>query len=159
MSKNSSNSSVGSLDFSSYNLTKKEFSTSDIRMEELHEILIREEYRKYAIDNQIIEATDEFDEKAFAKVGLSISKNEETYNEISRRVSERILEIMKAEEFTEEELQELEHSQAVQKLKDEIDIQKSNESAIQKPFTNPTIGSVCVLFILIFGFNLNISST
>ena len=138
MLKNSSNSSVGSLDFSSYNLTKKEFSTSDIRMEELHEILIREEYRKYAIDNQIIEATDEFDENAFTKVGLLISKNEETYNEISRRVLESILEIVKIEEFTEEELQELECSQAVQKFEDEIDIQKSNESAIQKPFTNPT---------------------
>ena len=113
MSKSSSNSSGSS--FSSFDferLSDEEiFDHDSCRREELHQIFQREEFKKFALTKGF-NASSEFDDESFYKFGAIISSDEALYNKIAKVISERIEEVMKIEEFTEEELEILKESES-----------------------------------------------
>ena len=107
MSKNSSNSSDSSFKFEQLSEEISDWESN--RREELYQIFQREEFKKFALANGF-DASREFDDESFCKFGVMISSDKALYNNIAEVISERIEEVMKIEEFTEEELEILDES-------------------------------------------------
>ena len=108
MSKNSSNSSDSS--FKLEQLSEEEiFDHDSYRREELYQIFQREEFKKFALANGF-DASREFDDDSFCKFEVMILSDDIFCNKILEVISERIEEVMKIEEFTEEELEILDKS-------------------------------------------------
>ena len=107
MSKNSSNSSDSPFKFEQLSEEISDWESN--RREELYQIFQREEFKKFALANGF-DASREFDDESFCKFGVMISSDKALYNNIAEVISERIEEVMKIEEFTEEELEILDES-------------------------------------------------
>jgi len=131
MSKNSSNSSDSPFKFKQ--LSEEEISDHDSNLiEELHQIFQREEFKKFALANGF-NASSVFNDESFCKFGIIISSDEDLYNEIEEVISKRIEEVMKIEEFTEEELEIL------AKSLDEDEASESKEELIAAQLTDENL--------------------
>ncbi len=115
MSKSSSNAS-----FKFEQLSEEEISDweSD-RREELYQIFSREEFKKFALTKGF-DDSNEFDDENFYKFGAIISRDEALYDKIAKVILGRIEEVMKIEEFTEEELEILNEDEASKSEEDQL---------------------------------------
>lgn len=135
-SSSSSYSSEASLNFQHSTAANQYTDWEIYRMQELYEIFQREEYKKYAVAHGKFDATKEFDEKAFSRAAILVASNETTYEEIEEIIQQKIDQIIDAEKFTEEELQEINEFEEQQSLESGTNNSNSREGDL--PFLQVT---------------------